>query len=130
MARRSSAVRDWTRRLIGVAVAYAVAIQTILAAVAIGQSAAAAAAASDDPFVICLGTDGASVPSPSQHPLHHAPCVVHCAAAMAAAALLPAPEIVVAPLNGGAAIQAAPYAECDTARHPTPRMSQGPPAHA
>jgi hypothetical protein len=126
---RFSTARVWARRVIGIAAAYAVAMQMVLASVIVSQSIAAPA--SEDPFVICFGGgDGGHSQGPTQKPLDHATCAVVCTLAMSGTAVLPTTVTIVDRCAGASTPGVAALAACDAPSHPTPRLSQGPPRHA
>jgi hypothetical protein len=122
------ALRLVTRSLIGLAVSCALVLQLLLAGLAFGS---AAAAASENPFVICYGTDGDAGHGPDGKPVNPLHCVIACAQAHGSAtATLPASAVVVYPARFSTEAERLDCAVLLPARPGAAHPSQGPPQSA
>jgi hypothetical protein len=119
--------RQWVRGAVGVAAAFVLALQMLLAGMLATQMAVAAPAS---PFVVCYGEGHGTVSdSPSKPAIHHASCAV-CTLASFAAPVPEAAASLVAIATGHAVVQPLRSVSPRADRHHTPRSSQGPPQAA
>ena len=111
---------------VAVAAAYVISLQIILASLFATQHTIAIASS---PFIICDGGampgGGAPAYPDHQHP-GHAPCVL-CVGTLAHAAPAQARDVVLPTVTSQAVFYVARSSDVVMARHPTPRLSQGPP---
>jgi hypothetical protein len=115
----------WPRPGIALAVAYALALQVILASVV---SSGIAAAPQAGTAALCYTSTDEGGHQPWQSPAHLADCALSCAQGFSAAAILPdvAPATVFA---AGDAINNVHIAALDLPQHPSPKLAQGPPSN-
>lgn len=110
---------------IALALAYAFAMQMLLASVV---AAGMAAGPQADAAVICYGANETGQ-QPSHSPAHLADCALACAQGLSAAAILPdAPPFLV--FAAGNTIKGVPLAALDLSPRPSPKLAQGPPQNA
>jgi hypothetical protein len=120
--------RVFMRRCVGVAVAYAVAIQMVLAGLGISHMAAADAAPVTDLLVICQGNGSSNDQGePGGRPVQHQPPCILCTMALESPGILPVVTVSFSPLAIGGSILFSPTARVAVSRIKTPRLSQGPP---
>ncbi len=130
---RFSRARARMRPWIAVAASYAIVLQLVLAAIAVGLAAAEYSSADGD-FIICSASSGGQAGNghgaPPSRPSHDAACALLCSMA-AASPTLPATTTAHHFIPSAHVAHAAP-APAATAfpRRFTPRQSQGPPPAA
>jgi hypothetical protein len=115
------------RALLGLAVAYAVALQLVLAALVAAEHAAVAASGETSSFTICASSAGE--PAGGAPSAHLASACVLCTLALSASADSPQVAVIPASYRAPAQRQDAAF-HLPSFHHQGPRSSQGPPASA
>jgi hypothetical protein len=113
------------RPVLALALAYACALQVILAGVVASGMAAVPPA---DAAVICYSSPDETGHQPAHSPAHLADCMLSCAQGFGAAAILPdvATTFIRVP---GTAIEPVRAATLTLPPRPSPKLSQGPPSN-
>ena len=125
MKNRLSYFVKYARPALGLTLAYALALQVILASVVASGMAAVPPA---DMAVLCYGNTDNSGQQPSHSPAHLADCALSCAQGFSAAAILPDVASAFA-FASGDTIKGAHIAALVLPPRPSPKLAQGPPSN-
>jgi hypothetical protein len=126
MIHRLSYLSKFTRPLIAVAAAYALALQIMLLSVIAAGAAMSVAA---DGAVICYGgtVAGENEPQPAHSPAGFAECTLACAQGLNTAAILPDEVSSLPTATTGYPLEQNSAAVFILSPRPSPKLSQGPP---